>query len=316
MNPQQLIVNFGGPRNKEEIAPFLEELLTDPLVIDTPLPKNLQRILFKTIAKKRAGAVYHDYKLIGGCSPIYNETESVAKLLSIQQKVLTFHRYLPATHKDFLDSFPEGPIDVLPLFPQFSYTTTGSAAKWLHTHLKNPDRLLWIKSYATHPAYLLAMAQNIKDFLRAHALEEEKIFLLFSAHGLPKKYVQRGDPYEKECTRSYEGIMQNFPCTPSLLAYQSKFGPGTWLKPYTSEVCAHIHLWNPTKVPVVVIPLSFTSDHVETLFEVEYKYLPPLRAAGLIAKRCPALGMRPDWIEALSTIMRTSDKIPTSSLIR
>ncbi len=316
MNRSCLIVNFGGPRSKEEIAPFLNELLTDPDVIRTPLTPLLQNLLFKKIAQNRATKVVHDYELIGGRSPIYEDTETLASLVLECKKPLTFHRYLTETHSQFLKTLPEGTTEVLPLFPQFSYTTSGSIARWMQQHVKNPERLLWTASYATHPAYIRAMTQNIKDFLEEKELEEDLVFFLFSAHGLPEKYVREGDPYMRECAASYAHILSQFPKAKGTLAYQSKFGPGKWLRPYTKEVCAHIHKWNEGRTHIVVIPLSFTSDHIETLFEIEYLYLPPLREAGMRAERCPALGRRPDWIEALKEIRISTSKTPNSFLVR
>src|SRR5579885_3024221 len=135
-----LIVNFGGPRNLEEIAPFLRELLTDQDVVRSGWPQFIHNILFSRIAKKRARQIAHDYALIGGGSPIYRDTEELARQLRtlLKAPVYTFHRYLTATHADFISKIQQDQADeivVFPLFPQFSYSTTGSIAKWLQKRI-------------------------------------------------------------------------------------------------------------------------------------------------------------------------------------
>jgi ferrochelatase len=142
------------------------------------------------------------------------------------------------------------------------------------------------------------------------------VVLFFSAHGLPQEFVDEGDPYERECHLSFDAIRKGFPDAHSLLAFQSKFGPGEWLRPYTSELCDIPHTWNHGKRNVVLIPLSFTSDHIETLFEIEHLYLPAIRAHGLEAFRCPALNLRQDWLEAIVEILKDPSHAKNDELVR
>lgn len=134
MSNTYLIINFGGPRNLKEVEGFLKELLTDQEVIRTPFPSFIHRLLFTRIAKKRALKVIPEYEKIGGRSPIYEDTEKMAATLQkyVKAPVLTFHRYLPETHACFLSAIKQIPKDhqirVFPMFPQFSYATTGSIA--------------------------------------------------------------------------------------------------------------------------------------------------------------------------------------------
>jgi ferrochelatase len=318
-----LLVNFGGPRSKEEIAPFLKALLTDPDVIHTPLPFLLQRWLFTWFAHKRAKKIAPDYDLIGGKSPIYADTEALAAQLREKSgmQVLTFHRYLPSTHAASLKAIQEaaqGNISVFPLFPQFSYATTGSIARFFAQHLPEAtmQRLNWVKSYSGHPSYVQAMQATIREFLQKHQLVAEEVLLLFSAHGLPQDFVLRGDIYEKECQTSFEAIRQVFPKALSLLSYQSKFGRGEWLRPYTNEICENIGKYSEGRKHVVIVPLSFTSDHIETLFEIEYQYLPLIRAKGGNAWRCPALNLREDWIEGILNILQDANFCENRLLVK
>ncbi len=316
-----VIVNFGGPRNLLEVPDFLGALLTDPDVIRTPFPSFLERWFFRKIAKKRAPKVAKDYAKIGGKSPIFADTEWIAKALAeaLQIPTLAFHRYLESTHKDFLESLHKIAADkilIFPLFPQFSYVTTGSIARYFSKYVKEETlkKIHWIASYPINENYVKSFCSLIRAFLQEKGLE--RVTLLFSAHGLPVKYIEQGDPYQKECEASFDAIAKEFPQHSSLLAYQSKFGRGEWLKPSTLEICTNPHLFLDPKKPVIFIPLSFSSDHIETLFEVEEEYIKPLQALGFLAYRCPALGRRKDWAEAAKEIIQSSNLVENKTLIR
>lgn len=313
-----ILVNFGGPRSISEIEPFLCELLTDRDVIRTKLPPFVQKWFFTRIAKKRAVKIAEDYHLIGGKSPIFEDTEAIASALRerLKVEVVTFHRYLPQTHACFLEERKKlhGDITVFPLFPQFSYATTGSIARWMFN--QGIGNLRWIKSYSDHPAFIIAFRQLIREFLEQNHLEQRETVLLFTAHGLPQKFVEQGDGYQSECEDSFTQISFDFPEALCRLSYQSKFGRGEWLRPYTQEVCEEILSWRKDCVQVVFIPLSFTSDHIETLFEIEYQYMPLIRERGLSAYRCPAFNLREQWLDAIEEIIASSNKEDTKALIR
>ncbi len=312
-----LLVNFGGPRDLDEIPSFLQSLLCDRDVIRTRFPTFFHNWLFSRIARKRSLKVREDYHEIGGRSPIYFDTEALKAALSERLKapVYTFHRYLPATHADSLKQIQnEKDLIVLPLFPQFCYATTGSIARFFAPHF--PHQLRWIKSYAGHPAFIASYQKRIAAFLKDNHLAEEETLLFFSAHGVPKKFVEEGDPYESECNLSYREVMKGFPKTKGRLCFQSKFGRGEWLRPYTNEACEDILNWHEGRKQVVFVPISFTSDHIETLFEIEKLYLPIIQEKGLKAYRCPALNLEPYWIEALAEIFKEPLLHQTDSLIR
>jgi len=312
-----LLVNFGGPRNLDEVESFLQSLLCDRDVIRTWFPTFFHNWFFSRIARKRAAKISEDYEGIGGRSPIYFDTEALAAALSkrLDQPVHTFHRYLPATHPNSLNQLERSEeIKVLPLFPQFCYATTGSIARFFSPYF--PHQLRWIKSYASHPAFIRSYQRRISDFLIEKNLKEEETILLFSAHGVPKKFIDEGDPYESECNLSYKGVMKGFPKTLGKLSYQSKFGRGEWLRPYTDETCEQILDWHEGRKSVVVVPISFTSDHIETLFEIEKLYLPLIAAKGLAAYRCPALNLEPYWIDALLEILQEPTLYDNRALIR
>lgn len=319
-----IIANFGGPRDAQELPSFLQSLLCDQEVVRTPLPGPLHRFLFSKIAKKRAKKVVLDYESIGGKSPIYEDTEKVASDLRglLPYPIYTFHRYLPKTHPSFIRQILLADIEkwlIFPMFPQFSYATTGSVAKWFYEKFPSHihQKFFWLKSYCSEPSYVHLFSERIRLFLSEKNLSEKDCFLFFSAHGIPKKFVTSGDPYQFECEQSYEAIMKNFPKSASILAYQSKFGPGEWLRPYTIDICQNILNLSENKKNVIFIPLAFTSDHLETLFEIEDEYMPIIEEKGLKAYRLPAFNQKSDWIQTIADLVEgLSQAIPNQMLLR
>lgn len=318
-----ILANFGGPRNVEEIRSFLTSLLTDQDVVRSGLPSFFHKRLFSYIAKKRVAKVQGEYESMGGRSPIFGDTEALAEQLRsrIEGSVIPFHRYLPETHQSFIEqieTITAPTIQVFPLFPQFTYATTGSIARWFRDHLPYVQvrKLRWIKSYAAHPAFVSAHVASIREFLQQHGIAEQDCMLLFSAHGIPKSFVCTGDIYREECERSVSAIGGHFPQALSKLCFQSKFGPGEWLKPYTIDVAENIEEEAQGKQHVVFVPISFTSDHIETLCEIENDYMEPVRERGLQAYRVPALTLREDWIDAIVQILAENDPCNNQMLVR
>jgi ferrochelatase len=319
-----LIVNFGGPRNLQEIEEFLIELLTDQEVVRTSFPAFLHRLLFTRVAKKRSKKIAPDYELIGGKSPIHEDTEAIAEQVGaiLGEKVIVFHRYLPKTHAEFVEKIEslEGisEIRVFPMFPQFCYATTGSIALWFSKHLSLSalNKLSWIKSYHGHPLYIAAFEQVIRECLTEMGLPEEETALLFSAHGVPQNFVDTGDIYQKECVATFELLKNCFPKAVAKLSYQSQFGKQEWIRPYTAEVCETPAEWAQGRNNAVIVPLSFTSDHIETLYEIEHLYLPLIRKTGMQAFRCPALNRREEWIISIARIFEEGYGVANSELIR
>lgn len=317
-----LIVNFGGPRSLQEVEPFLRSLLTDKDVIKSNLPQPLHNLIFNRVAKKRSKIISHDYAKIGDGSPIWMDTEYIAEALrpKLQAPVLAFHRYLTATHSSFIEDLKNlecTEIIVFPMFPQFTYATTGSIARFFQKNIPSAvlRKMRWVKSYPSHPAFIQSSRQTIQEFLTERGIREEETFFIFSAHGLPKILVEEGDLYAYECRSSYAQVMKAFPKAHSLLCFQSKFGKGEWLRPYTVDVCEEIEKYTERR-QCVFVPISFTSDHIETLFEVEEQYMPILAKKGYIPSRVPALNRREDWVDAIVQILADFSPCTTSMLVR
>ncbi|MCH9633943.1 MAG: Ferrochelatase [Chlamydiae bacterium] len=318
-----VLANFGGPRDIKEVGPFLKALLCDKEVVRTSMPDFLHNYIFSRIAKRRAKTVSKDYQGIGGKSPIYEDTEKVANQLRerVDMPILTFHRYLPATHTAFIKELSKLDVDevlVFPMFPQFSYSTSGSIAKWFDQKLSKriSTHMLWLKSYPAHKPYVDLYCNRIDQFIQHNNLKSDSLLLLFSAHGLPKKFVKTGDPYQRECEQSFQAISSYFPQSVSLLCYQSKFGPGEWLKPYTVDVCLNIQEHAKGRTNVLFIPLAFTSDHIETLYEVETEYMPMIRNKGLKTFRLPAFNHGLDWIDTIEKLLKDPSLLNNQMLIR
>lgn len=319
-----LIVNFGGPRDLSEVEEFIVCLFRDQEVLRTVLPSFVHNFIFTRLAKQRAQKVIPDYRHIGNKSPIYEDTEAVAQKVSalIGAPVYTFHRYLPRTHALFIEKMKMLPstveVRVFPMFPQFSYATTGSIARWFFLRLgeKINKQMQWVKSYPNNVYYIDAFEKNIKRFLNLHSLKEDKTILIFSAHGVPKKFIDTGDVYEEECRQSFLLLSQRFSKGRSCLCYQSQFGKKEWIRPYTADVCRTLSFWGKEYDNAVFVPLSFTSDHIETLFEVEEQYIPPLIAQGFRSYRCPALNQNEEWLNAIVKMLREEKTVPTKALLR
>ena len=306
-----MITNFGGPRDLLEIETFLSALFADKELIGRTLPIWFLRYL----AKKRTKRVMSRYLSIGGSSPVYCNTEFLAEKLSsiLNAKVLTFYRYLTDTHEVVLKRLEEAcerEIRVLPLFPQFSYTTTGSAVHFFHNNLskRTAEKLRWIRSYPDDEWYITLIRRQIEEFISEKNLKKDELFFLFSAHGLPKRFINNGDTYEHECELSYASVMKCFPEVEGILAYQSRFGFGRWLAPTVQDICNRIEKYSGCRKIVLFIPISFTCDNLETLFDIEQLYMPYIKCKGLQPYRLPCFNVRSDWVETMAKIFTYYDK--------
>lgn len=301
-----IFVNFGGPRSLSEVKPFLEALLTDKDLFRSSLPQPI----FRFIANSRVPKVQQAYSVIGGSSPIYADTEAIAESLleKLGRPICTFHRYLSMTHMESFREIKEyagEKMTVFPFFPQFSAALVGNVARFFQNHLPQQtcNKFRWVRSYADHGAFIGYFQKKIRQFMQKKDLLEEETLFLFSAHGLPEGYDRY---YPQECELSMKKVMEGFPKVRGLLSFQSKFGWGRWLKPYTKDICKEIGLYAEEKKKVLFIPISFTSDQIETLFEVEHLYMPLIEQFGLAPYRLPAFNKDQGWIDAIKEIIATS----------
>lgn len=320
-----LLLNLGGPEKIEDVRPFLYNLFSDPEIIRLPFPW-LQKPLAWLISTLRSKKSEDNYKEIGGGSPLLQITEAQAEALQSKLsrdgsdiKVYVGMRYWHPFTEEAIALIKEDGIErlvILPLYPQFSISTSGSSFRVLEEMWKKDPQLQKIEytlipSWYNHPDYLSAMADLIKQELQQFE-HPEKVHIFFSAHGVPKTYVtEAGDPYQEEIEECTDLIMKTLNTgNPYTLAYQSKVGPVEWLKPYTEDALEELGANNIKDL--LVVPISFVSEHIETLQEIDLEYREVAEEVGITNfKRVPALNTHPMFIDALSNLTITAlEKTP------
>ena len=320
-----LLFNLGGPERLEDVRPFLYNLFADPEIIK--LPSLLRKPLAAFISITRGPKSRGYYAKIGGGSPLRRDTEAQGRALedALKARGVEARSYvgMRAWHP-FIDEAVEqmakdGVTDVvvLPLYPHFSVSTTGSSTKELY-------RILWKKRggwpgvkrrYITrwydNSGYIDATARRIEEQLPQFP-DPDNVHLLFTAHSIPISYIERGDPYLKHTEETVRLVLERlgrpFEHT---LAFQSKVGPVKWLEPATDKVIADL---GARGVPqVLAIPISFVSDHIETLYEIDILYKEVAEEAKIPHfRRTAALGLDPGFIETLADMVQTKLKPPTN----
>ncbi|MBL1176462.1 ferrochelatase [Pantanalinema sp. GBBB05] len=323
-----LLLNLGGPEKLEDVRPFLFNLFSDPEIIRLPFPW-LQKPLAWLISSSRAKKSQENYKQIGGGSPLRRITEEQAQALKarLQQQghdaaVYIGMRYWhPFTEEAVAQIKRDGveKLVILPLYPHFSISTSGSSFRLLE-QIWNQDEALQMIDYTVvpswydRPGYLQAMAELIAKELDQFP-HPEQVHVFFSAHGVPVSYVEEaGDPYQREIEECAQLIMRslNRP-NPYTLAYQSRVGPVEWLKPYTDEALEE--LAEQGVKDIVVVPISFVSEHIETLEEIDIEYRELAEEAGIENfHRVPALDTYPTFINDLALMVEDALKAPQVKL--
>lgn len=315
-----LLMNLGGPDTVADVEPFLINLFSDREIIELPGGRLLQPLYARLIAPRRAPEVRHNYERIGGGSPQLRLTRAQAAALEARLNrsngrcVRTFiaMRYWHPTTEEALeqmDAAGVARIITLTMYPHYSCATTGSSESELRRRLNTPRwrnrfRVDRIVAYFDEPLYIEALADTVRRGLDTWPPDRrDQVVLLFSAHGLPKKFVDRGDPYvhHTEITRNLVLSRLNVPNRHEL-AFQSRTGPVEWIGPGTEEVIEA--LGREGVRDLLVIPISFVSDHIETLYEVDMLFAEVARAAGITTyRRTEALNTHPLFIEALARLV-------------
>jgi ferrochelatase len=314
-----VIFNLGGPDNPDAIEPFLFNLFNDPAIIG--LPGLLRKPLAKFIAHRRAPVARKIFAHLGGRSPLLEETEVQADALAQEitremgredeSRVFIAMRYwhpFIETAVEQVQAFDPDKIVLLPLYPQYSTTTTASSLKeWCRAaaaiDLEAPTRA--VCCYPVEEGYITGLVGMIAPAIeeaRRQAASRAEPRVLFSAHGLPKKIIATGDPYQWQ-------IEQTAAATARVLAlsgpdwtvcYQSRVGPLQWIGPSLDDELARAA---GDGVPVVVVPVAFVSEHTETLVELDIEYRKMARDLGVPAYvRVPAIGVDKSFISALARI--------------
>lgn len=323
-----LLLNLGGPEQIEDVRPFLFNLFSDPEIIRLPFPW-LQKPLAWLISSLRSKKSQENYLAIGGGSPLRQVTEAQAVALqeNLEEKgqpvgIYIGMRYWHPFTEEAVARIKRDRIDelvILPLYPQFSISTSGSSFRlleklWQEDPSLNRINYTVIRSWYEQPGYLQAMAQLIAQELDQFSNPDE-VTIFFSAHGVPVSYVEEaGDPYQKEIEECTDLIMQtlNRP-NPHVLAYQSRVGPVEWLKPYTEDAIQELATEGVENL--LVVPISFVSEHIETLQEIDIEYREIAEEAGIHNfRRVPALNTHPVFIDALANLVVDALNSPSLKL--
>jgi ferrochelatase len=313
-----VLLNLGGPDSLEAVEPFLYNLFCDPDIIDFPGSFLFRKRLAKLISTRRSPMVRKQYEKIGGKSPLKDHTLRQASLLEerlnehLPVKVYAAMRYWrPSTEEALNEIEREGirKVILLPLYPQYSKATTESSVKeWEKQLALRPDKpqieSTLIESYHDLPHYIDAFVERINQGIERFPVERRNdVHLVFSAHGTPMKLVRQGDPYSGHIKQTVEAILDRGGYSQqSSLCYQSKVGPLKWLTPSTPDTVRE--LGSQGVRHMLVIPVAFASDHLETLFELGIEYRRVAGEAGVEQYEVTTgLNDSPRFIEALAQLV-------------
>jgi ferrochelatase len=312
-----VLFNLGGPDSLASVEPFLLNLFNDPAIIG--LPGLVRRLVATMIARRRGPTAREIYARIGGGSPLLANTEAQADALRKslsdlgQVEVFSCMRYwhpMSDVVAAAVKAFDPDRIVLLPLYPQFSSTTTASSlAAWQTAAQKAglvaPTKL--VCCYPTAPGFINAAATLVRQGIaQAEVKGDRPIRVLFSAHGLPKKVIARGDPYETQVRQTARAVATQLGLGDAAwtVCFQSRVGPLKWIEPYTDE---EIRRAGREGLGVVLFPVAFVSEHSETLVELDMDYRHLAAQSGVSCYvRVPTVGTAPDFIHALTELVRAA----------
>ncbi len=315
-----MLLNLGGPDSLRAVKPFLFNLFSDREIIRLG-PSFLQKPIAYLISSLRGKKTEEAYSLIGGKSPIRDITFAQAKALEevlnnsgvrsqeSEAKVYVAMRYWYPLIEDIVpEIYKQGVrrLIVLSLYPQYSVATTGSTLNKLgEVILKYPIEIFSIKSWYNNQIYIDALVDKIEKGINAFLYGQghhptTEVHVLFSAHSLPVKFIDEGDPYVDQIKGTINEIIKKIDINWSL-SYQSKSGPVQWLGPSTDKMIEDLAAQG--KKNILVVPLSFVSDHIETLYEIDILYKNMAGALGMRLERVESLNTSPLFISAMQDIV-------------
>jgi ferrochelatase len=312
------MMNLGGPKTLADVNPFLKALFRDREIIQLPV----QSLLGPFIADRRTKKIQQHYAEIGGGSPILAWTEMQGRGMverldrlspeTAPHKFYVAFRYISPTSDEALQAMHADGVRravAFTQYPQFSCATTGSSLNELWRAARRTglgDAFTWsvIDRWPTHPGFIDAMTDTVRAGLEEFTeAERDDVVLVFSAHSLPLDIIDRGDAYPAEVGASVHEVMQRLGYTHEyLISYQSEVGPVRWLGPSTETVLEN--LGEKKRKHVLVVPIAFTSDHIETLHELDIEYGELAAHAGITKfRRAPALNGMPSFQDALADMV-------------
>jgi protoporphyrin/coproporphyrin ferrochelatase len=309
-----VLFQLGGPDSQAAVEPFLYNLFCDPDIINFPGAFLARKLIAKLISTTRSKVVGQHYMEIGGASPIRRLTEQQARALEVALKphisarsIIAMRYWHPNTAEAIaaIDREPYDELVLLPLYPHYSFATTRSSVNEWNRQYKPTTPVKIIDHFYDHPDYIAAIVERINSVL-AEIKRPDEIHLVFSAHGLPLALVEKGDPYPKQIEETVQMVRElgAWP-NPHVLCYQSRVGPQKWLQPSlttTIEQMAHNGIKR-----ILVIPISFLTEHIETLHEINVEARVEAESLGITEfHMMPALNDSPLLIRALADLVLRS----------
>ena len=307
-----VLFQLGGPDTLDAIQPFLFNLFCDPDIIDFPFARIGRRPLAKLISVTRANKVRHHYSVIGGGSPIRRFTEIQARALEsrlqalgVPAKCFVAMRYWHPFTAEAIQKLQASGCDeivLLPLYPHYSSTTTGSSLNEWNRHYRGEAPVRMVQSFYRDELYLDAVVEKIDEALSRFP-DSRVPEIVFSAHSLPQSIIDRGDPYQREIEETVQLLMQRGGWSNGhRLCYQSKVGASKWLQPSLHRTLRDL---STEKVrEVCIVPVAFVSDHVETLGEIDHEAREEARELGITKfEMTEGLNDSPKFINALAQLV-------------
>lgn len=301
-----VLANLGGPDGPEAVKPFLFNLFNDPAIIG--LPTVFRTPLARLISSRREKPAQENYALMGGGSPLLPETRQQAEALERvlnnrlshdETRVFIAMRYWhPMTDETAraVEAFRPDEVVFLPLYPQYSTTTTQSSLKLWQKTYKGSGRQSVVCCYPQADGFIAAQARVIGETIEK--ARDKPVRVLFSAHGIPSKLVKQGDPYQAQIEATVSAVVERMGLSDWAICYQSKVGPMEWLGPATPDAIKQAAV---DGVGAVVVPIAFVSEHIETLVELDIEYGELAHEVGCSPYlRAPAVGVNADFIAALA----------------
>ncbi|XP_038588959.1 ferrochelatase, mitochondrial [Micropterus salmoides] len=316
-----LMLNMGGPEKLEDVHDFLLRLFMDTDLMKLPV----QNKLGPFIAKRRTPKIQEQYSKIGGGSPIKHWTsmqgEGMVKLLDEMSPQTAPHkfyigfRYVHPLTEEAIEEMEKDGVEravAFTQYPQYSCSTTGSSLNAIYRYYSNRGdrpKMRWsvIDRWPTHPLLVECFAEHISNELLAFPEDKrDDVVILFSAHSLPMAVVNRGDPYPQEVGATVQRVMERLGhCNPYRLVWQSRVGPMPWLGPQTDDVIKG--LCERGKKNILMVPIAFTSDHIETLHELDIEYGQVLGEECGVEniRRAESLNGNPLFMKALADLVQS-----------
>jgi ferrochelatase len=306
-----ILFQLGGPETLDAVEPFLYNLFCDPDIINFPGSFLARKPLAKLISTRRSKNVARHYAEIGGGSPIRRLTEQQARSLEaalrprINARTIVAMRYWHPDTREAIAALERAPYDelvLLPLYPHYSFATTGSSLKEWNRQYSARVPVRTIDHFFDHPDYVAAVVERIDSVLR-ELDDPDQVHLVFSAHGLPLALLEKGDPYPKQIEQTVKlvqelGSWEN----PFTLCFQSRVGPQKWLQPSLTTTISRLAHSGVKRM--LVIPISFLTEHIETLHEINIEAREEAEKLGVSEfHMMPALNDSPLLIRALADLV-------------